>query len=63
MRNLFDVYCAVHNQGFIPIFVHDRFDSYRLTKACAGEKFAEKPKRMINARKRRKEELERIASK
>ncbi len=31
--------------------------------ACAGEKSAEKPKRMINARKRRKEELERIASK
>jgi 2-keto-3-deoxy-6-phosphogluconate aldolase len=43
MRNVFDVYRAVHSQGFVPIFVEDQFDSHRLLEGCllAGFKCVE----------------------
>jgi 2-keto-3-deoxy-6-phosphogluconate aldolase len=31
---LFDVYRSVHEQGFLPIFVQDDFDSKKLVEAC-----------------------------
>ena len=34
MRRLFDAYRAFHEQAFIPIFVHDHFDSLTLLDAC-----------------------------
>ncbi|MHB9071224.1 MAG: hypothetical protein ACYC54_12760 [Sedimentisphaerales bacterium] len=34
MRNVFDVYRAVHEQGFMPIFVEDHFDSRKLLEGC-----------------------------
>jgi len=43
MSRLHDAYRAIHNQGFIPIFVDDEFDSRMLLDAClaAGMKAIE----------------------
>jgi 2-keto-3-deoxy-6-phosphogluconate aldolase len=43
MQNVFDVYRAVHNQSFMPIFVEDQFDSHKLLEGCllAGFKCVE----------------------
>jgi 2-keto-3-deoxy-6-phosphogluconate aldolase len=43
MSRLFDAYRAVHEQGFVPIFVHDSFDSKKELDACleAGLKVVE----------------------
>jgi 2-keto-3-deoxy-6-phosphogluconate aldolase len=35
MSKLFDTYRAFHQQGFIPIFAQDDFDSHKLVEACA----------------------------
>jgi len=36
MSRLLDVYRAVHEQGFMPIFVDDEFDSKMLVEACVA---------------------------
>jgi len=43
MSRLFDAYRATHEQGFLPIFVHDEFDSEKELEACleAGLKVIE----------------------
>ena len=36
MTRLFETYRAVHEQGFIPLFVNDNYDSHRLIEACVA---------------------------
>jgi len=36
MSRLFDAYRAFHEQGFIPIFTEDGFDSRMLIDACVA---------------------------
>jgi 2-keto-3-deoxy-6-phosphogluconate aldolase len=54
MKNdrLFDVYRAVHTQGFLPIFVKDDFQTRTLVEGCveAGMKVIEYTLRREDAR-------------
>jgi 2-keto-3-deoxy-6-phosphogluconate aldolase len=53
MSRLFDAYRAAHEQGFVPIFVHDEFDSKTLLDGClaAGMKVIEYTLRRQDAHK------------
>jgi 2-keto-3-deoxy-6-phosphogluconate aldolase len=53
MSRLFDAYRAVHEQGFMPIFVKDEFDSHALIEGClmAGMKAIEYTLRRPDAHK------------